>query len=476
MTNSKLLIDLIHADPGLAAFAQTDFSAASGLIARVTKLLDMDGLSPPKAEVQELVLPIGAPTLSVSVAPGFYSVEVVMPSGKLLNRQVDLREDTQATATFDLGLSPHGWMTMQHLEGATPDEMTYKSIMASGSKGLGRSRRGSVGGGPEAEFDPNMLIGPSTPVSLSEPYKLMTEQLATAESGTSVLLVRQDLRQASPEAATIWWSDLAKTLEQAQPFFGFSSTQSFADNIVVTSQGHDRWHEVWRLPSCETDGMRYFALVKTAKSAEIVSLPLPWSCEQLLGQDVIELSVDTSDVQRAARTSVTVLDPKLFTLLAYLKHGSMALGRKSQITGPGDSVLINALRAKQQNALAAAAAGLALIGASQLDREESWHSWIVNLDNWFDWLPDGAVLHARLKLIGAEGDAATAAGRGALLRAFHRGLPFYTLSLTWLLEGLRQFADDECQTAAALVRRVAVRADVGQAFTVLGVGPKPMEL
>lgn len=59
--------------------------------------------------------------------------------------------------------------------------------------------------------------------------------------------------------------------------------------------------------------------------------------------------------------------------------------------------------------------------------------WFANLANWFPWLPDGLVLHARLLDDEGERDAA----RLAWIEAAGRGLPLCTDGLSMLLAGLR---------------------------------------
>ncbi len=61
-----------------------------------------------------------------------------------------------------------------------------------------------------------------------------------------------------------------------------------------------------------------------------------------------------------------------------------------------------------------------------------------------------------------------AEAKASLLEAFDRGIPYYSAGVSWLLDGLTQFADDVAVAEKMKrVHRVALRLDVSQAFTVI---------
>jgi len=477
MTSSKISIGIDHEVIGLESFGLASSAVSSGYVARVTQLLNAKGEQPKQPQHRNVVVPLGSRTEQIEVEPGFYGIQMILPSGRLLNQRVEVEPGGEAEASFTLGSSPAEWMRMQHLEGSIPEGKIYVPAIESGLKGLSRSRRGYIEpSNPNKEqFD---YLTTRVPATAKSPMYKAAATESPSGGGSSVLVIQQARRTRGAAKALGYWAQLADTLESARPFYEFGEGLEVIKHGAPAHQGGDNWHENWRIPpSVSGDTARIFALVQSSNSAEIVSLPLPWPCEALGGQEVIELSVDVSEVNRSARTSVSVLDPNLFSLIAYLKRGSVALGRESLEGGPGQDFLLQSLQKKRANPLAAAAAAICLLGASRLDRSAPWHDWLDNLDSGFNWLPDGAVLSARRRLLGSDTQADSELAKDALLRAFRRGLPFYTLSLTWLLEGLRQFRDDaKCAAAVEAVRRVAVRADVGQAFTVLSVGPKPLEI
>jgi hypothetical protein len=126
---------------------------------------------------------------------------------------------------------------------------------------------------------------------------------------------------------------------------------------------------------------------------------------------------------------------------------------------------------KQENPIAAAAGGYALVATATATTEEPWHHWIRNLMG-FEHLPDGAIQWARLRLRIRRQDSDVAQARDALKIAYRRGLPFYSLGVKWLTEGLEWFAgrDSQMQSMLENVRRVAWHTNFRQPLTILKVG------
>jgi hypothetical protein len=83
-------------------------------------------------------------------------------------------------------------------------------------------------------------------------------------------------------------------------------------------------------------------------------------------------------------------------------------------------------------------------------------------------MSDGALLWSVHALRYATNDEEVRAARDGLVEAYRRGVPFLTLGLSWLIDGLSNFPeDDECQTALSEVRRLCWRVDLRQPFVVL---------
>src|SRR5262249_54419738 len=90
-------------------------------------------------------------------------------------------------------------------------------------------------------------------------------------------------------------------------------------------------------------------------------------------------------------------------------------------------------------------------------------------------IPDGAILKGSLRLRCPRGNKnAPKEARASFLRAFDRGIPYFSAGVSWLLDGLTLFADErEIAEKAERVQRVARRLDVSQAFTVIKLDCEP---
>ncbi|WDF66118.1 hypothetical protein [Flavobacterium sp. KACC 22763] len=101
---------------------------------------------------------------------------------------------------------------------------------------------------------------------------------------------------------------------------------------------------------------------------------------------------------------------------------------------------------------------------------ENLHHWPKNLADWFDWLPDGCIIHAAQLMRGPNPDLLEI--RDYLLEACRRGIPQFTDGLKLLHEGLMRLhymnQEDEVIIAAYKeVRNWLSCADSASAFTVL---------
>jgi len=101
---------------------------------------------------------------------------------------------------------------------------------------------------------------------------------------------------------------------------------------------------------------------------------------------------------------------------------------------------------------------------------ENLHHWPKNLADWFDWLPDGCIIHATQLMRGLNPDLDEV--RKYLLKAYYRGIPQFTDGLKLLHEGLMRLhyindKEEEIADAYKEVRNWLSCADPSSAFTVL---------
>lgn len=175
-------------------------------------------------------------------------------------------------------------------------------------------------------------------------------------------------------------------------------------------------------------GERQFLVVEAAGAVRLVTLPLPW------GTSDVEVLVNLRQSPTGSAVAVAVRDPLFGAGLAYMAQG--ALDTAAQLfTDAG-----TALRSEPENPLAATAGSYVLLGTDHRTEETYWDPWLRLLADRHPWLSDGAILRAvrLLRRPGADRDEA----KYGLIDAFDRGIPFYTLGLTWLADGLAAFPDD----------------------------------
>lgn len=140
------------------------------------------------------------------------------------------------------------------------------------------------------------------------------------------------------------------------------------------------------------------------------------------------------------------------------------------------------LQEKRRNPIGAAIGGYYLLRVGALNR---LHDWPNNLANWFEWLPDGAVVHA-WQLLREPDEAKNSQARRRLVQAAERGLPVYTEGVRLLIDGLELFAydavahderDEAVEQALQNIRRYAAAMDWNQQLTTFyGADPEKPSL
>jgi hypothetical protein len=149
--------------------------------------------------------------------------------------------------------------------------------------------------------------------------------------------------------------------------------------------------------------------------------------------------------------------PEVDSLLSFLNSGDFESAR---VIG-AEQLLFE----KLDDPMAAAVAGYFLLQAGEVER---LHEWTANLVDWFKWLPDGAVIRACHLMTKDEPDAI--AIRRLLLEAVKRGLPYYTIGLRLLQNGLklllqRSVEDSEIAAALDIINPYLEAADASSGIT-----------
>lgn len=201
--------------------------------------------------------------------------------------------------------------------------------------------------------------------------------------------------------------------------------------------------------SMRTSGkLVWLRIAWTAERAKFVALPpaetvrfnLFYDPPEIEGGDPVNVVVDAGN-------------PRAESILGYLRRGDFASARQVGANFTAE----NLLREKLRDPASAAIGGYFLLQAADFVR---LHNWTERLSEWFEYIPDGAVILAWHALWSSPPDFDLA--RGQLIEATHRGLPVYTIGLRLLSDGLSLCA------ARALKLTGKEDSDIARALEIVG--------
>ncbi|PYQ10752.1 MAG: hypothetical protein DMF80_23415 [Acidobacteria bacterium] len=367
------------------------------------------------------------PGVSVDLPVGRYLFEAYLPSGEIATETATIIAGANKPVVLRATDSPHEWLSWQHLATQAPAR-------------------------PPAPTDMVAQPVPLDVVTGAEPPAALPKALVGVWKG------------ASPEK--LLWTPLNVP---ARP----GSAQPMVDGrLSVTSYLFEQgpWH----------DGGRYYGLMRQAPAGSplLAVLPLPWRQADLTGPGLVDVVVDAHETRAKGRRewpvriSVVVRDNVMASVFGYLAAGDLPTAARVTETA------VDMLYQKVENPLAAAGGAYVLV-QQPIDPAHPpiWVPWLQNLRNWFEWLPDGAILDGWAHLNGIGRSANVKEASAAFVAAVERGVPFYSAGARLLFEGLTRvdaageaarppgFAD-----AFDFARGLALRVDVRQPFTVVRLG------
>lgn len=391
--------------------------------------------------LRSVLFPLGAqaPPAEFSVEAGSYLVEATLPSGVLLAGQVHVAEGASATVELDAPGEPDESRSLQYVLGnVLPVPAPPVRI-------------------PPAQQDLSARHGVPHPAPQAEAPKLV--RLRTEASSAASYRRLNELAGLPPaDAAAAVQAAMAPTGPPGDP------VQAEGDDAVA----------IYRFPGGTAPAggpvpSREFLLVEAAGHRLLAVLPAPWLDAR--GRDTAaEVVVHLRPRPAVSRVSVTVRDPDLTAGLAYLAAGNLA--KAAAVFAAAEGLLHAADTAGAvANPLAAAAACYLFLGTGSPGTLAGWTTRVPDLSRQLPLFGDGPILQAALRLR----EATTARDEEAAMQlakaAFRRGLPAFTLGLSWLVDLLAEFGDDaESAAMLAQVRRLAWRAEMREAFVVLELG------
>jgi hypothetical protein len=427
-------------------------------------------------------------TKYVDLEPGRYYVETVLPSGEMLAEDVSVADGQTPELIFRPEYSPHEWLSWQHVVGNVQSKQPLRQPARSrrsatrtpavksrklrggglrgggkgGSKGMRptRATRGDGGLAYESvleEVTPLPEVDIGRPIyCLSHPHPALID---AKKRGSEVWELLSNLPGSSPEA-------LVKALNEAH------------DPFAIPAHGVDQAHAVFRVSSSQASGdavslsnhagqlPRYFVVVMRRQSVELASLPIPWKVVTTGREADIEIAIQQPVEEGGFCGSAIARDEQFGMLLGYLSSGSLPTVRQIAETATG------MLYSKFENPFAAAAGAYALVGTALQATDRDWHDWVRNLMNSFPHIPDGAIQWGQLNLRMRRNSKDLEEAKSAFKLAYRRGLPFYSMGMRWLLEGLEGVSSGDAEAEKMLhnVRQLAWRTNYQQPFTIVRLG------
>jgi hypothetical protein len=407
---------------------------------------------------------------SVDLEPGRYYVETVLPSGEVLAGDVSLASGQTKDLVLHAEYSPHEWLSWQHLMGNVSTTPAPRK----------RARRGKGGA----------LAGVKIPVAATDTEAVFEGAAGAEEEPASPPRPEVDLERPisclsnpypplahAPDGRDVWpWLAKARAWDETHLLHELNGGQPL---LEVSAADRDDAHAVFRLSLSTTAANRtfalggkvapadrYYAAVSRRQSIELVSLPIPWRVVTTGREAEIEIAVQQPAEDGGFCASATAADEQLGMLLGFLSSGSLPTVRQMA------EAARDMLYGKYENPLAAAAGGYALVGTAHEAVDKEWHGWVGNLMRSFAWIPDGAIQWGQLRLRMRRDANDIKEARDAFKTAYGRGLPFYSMGMRWLMDGLEWFSRDDAEAKTMLenVRQLAWRTNYQQPFTILKLG------
>ncbi len=404
----------------------------------------------------ELIVAAGA-RVEQKLSEGLYNVELTLPSGRLLQRNVRISEDTHEDFQF---LDDFGSATEVSLQeavgGADGDVLSRVKAHGMPEESL------------QGEAPPRQSPGQGANLSGYRGGLFRTGTLSRARAAHK--LVPTQLR---PEVSlAIKYGGLPDT---------WSTMPDDNDWVFLEPKDTMDGRQLWRIQPGEISNpvsyVRQWARIKRPDgSAEIASLPLPWFCSNPPNFTTADILFDPARSIGASMT-VAINDVALSGLLSFLDRGQAAAAGPILETIEMHRLIEDTIYGKMGNPLAACAAGYVGLAALPADRRQRYDTWLKNCMERFPSIPDAAIINARRLVLRPRTADDNNRAAQALRQAVNAGIPYFSAGVVLLREMLLQLSYDhpDLKPLADKVELLVGRVDVTQAFTVLRFAPAAKE-
>lgn len=411
-------------------------SAQSGLTAQLFREAD-------NAKIQFLssfVVPIQArgnvPGKKVDIEAGKYLLQILLPDGQTLTKDFEVEPIGQQEIVIDLPHEgPHEWTTLHAMAGNFRREAQltegFTKQLSLDPKGNYRSLVENLDEG----FELSLLKSNKEISGESFSGNYIIEELGKTSKAN---LPIERVVEAIGEIIKI-----DEPTREDSDFAMFKVTYGGVLSAWVTPAVTHRFDRNQNFARC-------YLLQKSSLGMTLIALPTPWIKSYGQGEAEIEFLVKKNAAGEPPEFLMTINEPMINTVLGYINIG--AFNQAAQLINTNRAVSM--LFEKMENPFAAVVGAYLLMQGnereSKIQVSNRWKDWINNLDKWFDWLPDGAVLNAakhfwrREYLQEKDIDFTESYSKSleALNRSYDRGLPFFTFGLKLMIDGFRYFANE----------------------------------
>jgi len=383
-----------------------------------------------------------------NAGPGNYFLQLFLPSGRVITTDFEIISDKPTQVIIELPHEgPHEWTTLHALTGQFKQDVFQ-------TKKLAASRPMTTAS--YAELTVNPFKGYS--LGLLKPGKSsggdVFDDLLTLPNLARLIQENTDLETAMHHIGTP--SDIVQPSFEDNHFAVFRiAHEGLLDH---GNKAPDVSGFGW-----DSDLHRQYLVQKSSSGGTLTCLPTPWTTPS--GQAEVELLFKKSSLADMPDVTMTIGDPMINSVLGYINTGAIQKAAELVDFNNARDMLFD----KVSYPFTATVGGYLLVFGinrnTYLSQSDNWKAWVKNLDKWFKWLPDGALLHAALYFIlkGVDREEAY----DALMRACDRGLPFFTFGLKLLVDALRFFArdgDDQARDRLPLIEAIANQTDPSQPF------------
>lgn len=389
----------------------------------------------------QLVIPAGE-SREQRLPQGLYNVQLTLPSGRIIQRNVRIDEDTNETYEFfeDFGRGPE--FSLQESVGRADDDVLADAAAFSGNTSAVEFNGAHAQAARTLAHPVRARGGSTKSFATRRPDQPSQPPTALLEEGVGPLdLLSEDL------GATVQWSNVAASNRQG-------------DSAI--------WRIRGSAAEAPTKLTRRWARIELPTGGyEIASLPLPWlrvGSDEYLGADVL---VDPSRRPGASMT-VAVGDGQLAGLLAFLDRGQASAAGPLLAELEQTNLIERTIYDKMANPLAACAAAYVGLAVYSPTEREQWDHWLSNCMTRFPDIPDAAIVHARRLILRPTGSEGNDHAASALRAACAAGVPFFSAGVFLLREMLVLLSADhsDLRDLAERANVLASRVDASQAFTV----------